>query len=569
MNAMKFSRLQSGPMALSEVSCRKQGSSSRSAIKPLPKPILAKRRGKLRSRSMNSSVKSSVPAPFQGQPRIFSLEHRLLSNRNTPSSPFSPPADPAQWLFQGRPAKSKFLAAPLKATASEKHQRNVVPNTSFIRAKKLKPLIFAIIALGAQVLTCFSAIPPEIQVRCGVVFCFHAKANHQAWSINVPNAFNESGWGYMLHLGYAPFVTITNASNTTIVLDSTSIAFLQPELSMRFQRIGSLSGNITTQFVPLSSMFTTGYQRRTAYQLSGTFESPGIIAPGQSKILTPNINSNSTYSSVHNYTNSLTSFTVVSGWRGPAFAYYSDFLTGSMSNVTPGINGDKNLIGVIATKLSNAWDVEVSPTNGTLSPECKLYLWQGDKSWADWFEPASRIKTFPFRLGASKGQISATSMANELNTPIGQWRVTPILIAEIPPTSFSANTVVPSSADADGDGMDDAWEVQNFQFGHDEPDHDLDMDGFSNQFEFLAGTNPKDPADFVRQSVARVGNQVVLTWSSVPGRSYIIEASGSLSAWSPIHTVIGAAAPAKETSKVMHSSAMNRFFRIKIVSPWP
>ena len=49
-------------------------------------------------------------------------------------TPFSPPSGPPQRLFHEHPAKSKFLAAPLKATASEKHQRNGAPNTSFIRA---------------------------------------------------------------------------------------------------------------------------------------------------------------------------------------------------------------------------------------------------------------------------------------------------------------------------------------------------------------------------------------------------------------------------------------------------
>ena len=36
-------------------------------------------------------------------------------------TPFSPPSGPPQRLFHEPPAESKFLAAPLKATASERH----------------------------------------------------------------------------------------------------------------------------------------------------------------------------------------------------------------------------------------------------------------------------------------------------------------------------------------------------------------------------------------------------------------------------------------------------------------
>ena len=60
------------------------------AIKPLPKTILARREGKLRSRSMKTAVKSPAPAPFQGEPGIFSPNHRRPSQRNTSSAPLFP-----------------------------------------------------------------------------------------------------------------------------------------------------------------------------------------------------------------------------------------------------------------------------------------------------------------------------------------------------------------------------------------------------------------------------------------------------------------------------------------------
>jgi hypothetical protein len=51
---------------------------------------LARREGKLRSRSMKTAVKSPAPAPFQGEPGIFSPNHRRPSQRNTSSAPLFP-----------------------------------------------------------------------------------------------------------------------------------------------------------------------------------------------------------------------------------------------------------------------------------------------------------------------------------------------------------------------------------------------------------------------------------------------------------------------------------------------
>jgi len=69
-------------------------------------------------------------SPEKGRFRTFllaAMKHFLIN-------PFFLASGPPQWLFQGPPAESKVLAAPLKAKASESHQRNGVPNTIFIRA---------------------------------------------------------------------------------------------------------------------------------------------------------------------------------------------------------------------------------------------------------------------------------------------------------------------------------------------------------------------------------------------------------------------------------------------------
>jgi hypothetical protein len=55
----------------------------------------------------------------------------------------------------------------------------------------------------------------------------------------------------------------------------------------------------------------------------------------------------------------------------------------------------------------------------------------------------------------------------------------------------------PAMPDTDADGLSDSWEQEFFQsldLTHSSSDYD--QDGTSDQYEFLAGTDPADPADF-------------------------------------------------------------------------
>lgn len=81
------------------------------------------------------------------------------------------------------------------------------------------------------------------------------------------------------------------------------------------------------------------------------------------------------------------------------------------------------------------------------------------------------------------------------------------------------------------------------------PPGDSDGDGQSNASEAIAGTNPNDPKDYLRvTSITRTGNQVQLTWTSVPGKTYNIESSTDLTNWTVVAPGIPAAAnPATET----------------------
>ena len=76
----------------------------------------------------------------------------------------------------------------------------------------------------------------------------------------------------------------------------------------------------------------------------------------------------------------------------------------------------------------------------------------------------------------------------------------------------------PSAADTDGDQMPDAWEMAYFG-SLEQILPDWDDDGFSNLEEYIAGTDPTNPA-----SVFIIEDMMVPTlyWTAVPGRTYSV-----------------------------------------------
>ena len=95
--------------------------------------------------------------------------------------------------------------------------------------------------------------------------------------------------------------------------------------------------------------------------------------------------------------------------------------------------------------------------------------------------------------------------------------------------------------DLDGDCIADTWEAYHFQgtgFGATE---DLDGDGYSNLSEFLAGTDPWTPdqisltlENLGLTLVKNAGNSVTVDWPRDPSRTYVMQWSANLSAFTDI-----------------------------------
>ena len=86
----------------------------------------------------------------------------------------------------------------------------------------------------------------------------------------------------------------------------------------------------------------------------------------------------------------------------------------------------------------------------------------------------------------------------------------------------TASVLVP--VDADGNGINDDWEVQYFGHIGIDPNADPDGDGFSNLQEFLAGTDPTDSGSALRiTSIAINDPDVVVSFTSCTNKFYDLQ----------------------------------------------
>ena len=126
--------------------------------------------------------------------------------------------------------------------------------------------------------------------------------------------------------------------------------------------------------------------------------------------------------------------------------------------------------------------------------------------------------------------------------------------------------------------MPDSWEDTNGLDKDDSTDGALDDDGDGqkNLAEFLAGTNPQSAASRLAiTAFTRNTGTVALSWLSVPGKSYIIQACDDLTDWqthesSPgVPLVIPASAGAETSQEIPVPSPgtdPKRFFRIAVAA---
>jgi hypothetical protein len=143
---------------------------------------------------------------------------------------------------------------------------------------------------------------------------------------------------------------------------------------------------------------------------------------------------------------------------------------------------------------------------------------------------------------------------------------------------FASFQVVNRSEDDFGsyaqDGLNDAWQVDNFGIGNPQaaPMLDPDGDGFTNQFEFLAGLIPTDHSSSFQLTIRRedmpMGQMVITLSPRFQDRVYTLVSCQDLVAgkWAPVG---GAVFDSGETRTIIDaaSSEPRKFYRVEITKP--
>ena len=123
------------------------------------------------------------------------------------------------------------------------------------------------------------------------------------------------------------------------------------------------------------------------------------------------------------------------------------------------------------------------------------------------------------------------------------------------------------------DGLPDDWQVQYFGLDNPNaaPNADASHTGQTNLFKYVAGLNPIDPASVFTLSIQPVPNQSTqkaLVFSPVvAGRTYTVESTPNLSAWSPLTGATESDAGAERTVTDLDASGESKFYRVLISKP--
>ena len=125
-----------------------------------------------------------------------------------------------------------------------------------------------------------------------------------------------------------------------------------------------------------------------------------------------------------------------------------------------------------------------------------------------------------------------------------------------------------ATSDVDADGMDDGWELAHFGDLSHTGAEDSDGDGATDRQEFLAGSDPLDPATAFRlsaQPATSLAGTTRLRWASTAGRTYAVERAARLPGpFTAVRTGIRATPPQNESDDLAPTSDATVFYRIRV-----
>ncbi len=132
-------------------------------------------------------------------------------------------------------------------------------------------------------------------------------------------------------------------------------------------------------------------------------------------------------------------------------------------------------------------------------------------------------------------------------------------------TVVLTSTVVGGGIDGDGDGLPDLWETaRGLNPTVADADLDPDHDGQTNRQEYLAGTDPLDPASVLKLEAHRTADGIQLGFTARAGRSYTILSRPTLqsSTWERLSDVTPAALDHPVGTSIPGNRDNARFYRL-------
>ena len=127
---------------------------------------------------------------------------------------------------------------------------------------------------------------------------------------------------------------------------------------------------------------------------------------------------------------------------------------------------------------------------------------------------------------------------------------------------------VPGGIDVDMDGLLDDWERERFESLTQGPDDDLDQDGVTNKEEYVADTDPKDPASYLRMSIHIESGQAVISWEGgTAARQFLEERLDLGKPNEPWMTIWTNEPPTRPTGAFTNQLGLDgaRFYRLRVL----
>ena len=172
------------------------------------------------------------------------------------------------------------------------------------------------------------------------------------------------------------------------------------------------------------------------------------------------------------------------------------------------------------------WDVAGTTGNGINTANVNILL-----STNAVVGPNGEDPTFPIILAGN----TPNDGSEAVTIPFVSTTKARVMVQAVGNVYFDISNVnfTVASVDADGDGMPDGYEVGHGLNPNDPADanSDLDGDSMTNFAEFYAGTDPQNSGSLLKiVSIDRPGSSAAISFTSVDGKQYKMQASEDLSA---------------------------------------